>query len=58
MVYYIGRKLLSTTNVITTTTVDGLARIVKSKSNPFQSYLVQVFQDGKVIIIICVMRTI
>ena len=37
-----------TTNAITTATVDGTARKVKSKSNPSRPHLVQVFQDGRV----------
>lgn len=43
-----AEELLSTTNAITTAPVDGIARMVKSKSNPCRPHLVQVFQDGKV----------
>jgi len=42
-------ELLSSSNAIITTPVEGVARMVKSKSHPCRPHLVQVYQNGKAV---------
>ena len=44
-----AEDLLASPNAITTAPVEGVARMVKNKSNPYRPHLVQVHKKGKVV---------
>lgn len=44
-----AEELISSSNTITTAPVEGVARMVRSKSHPCRPHLVQVYQNGKTV---------